>query len=117
MNLGISARVALVTGASAGIGFAIAKEFVENHVSVIIVARGDARLRADEALTRRRMLASSSSISLKSISAQRPGISTTFSLLRFARGLMVDTQKNSPRLARSHFSTKGVTLSLSRVAT
>jgi 3-oxoacyl-[acyl-carrier protein] reductase len=52
MNLGISDRVALVTGASTGIGFAIAKEFVENHASVVIVARGDARLRAAEAALR-----------------------------------------------------------------
>jgi 3-oxoacyl-[acyl-carrier protein] reductase len=48
MNLGISDRVALITGASAGIGFAIAKEFIENHASVVIVARGAARLRAAE---------------------------------------------------------------------
>jgi 3-oxoacyl-[acyl-carrier protein] reductase len=52
MNLGISDRVALVTGASAGIGFAIAKEFIENHASVVIVARGAARLRAAEAALR-----------------------------------------------------------------
>jgi 3-oxoacyl-[acyl-carrier protein] reductase len=52
MNLGISDRVALVTGASAGIGFAIAQEFIENHASVIIVARGAARLRAAEAALR-----------------------------------------------------------------
>jgi len=52
MNLGISDRVALVTGASVGIGFAIAKELVENHASVVIVARGAARLRAAEAALR-----------------------------------------------------------------
>jgi 3-oxoacyl-[acyl-carrier protein] reductase len=43
MNLGISDRVAVVTGASAGIGFAIAKKFIENHAAVVIVARGAAR--------------------------------------------------------------------------
>jgi 3-oxoacyl-[acyl-carrier protein] reductase len=52
MNLGISDRVALVTGASAGIGFAITQEFIENHASVVIVARGVARLRAAEAALR-----------------------------------------------------------------
>jgi len=48
MNLGIGDRVALVTGASAGIGFAVAREFTENHASVAIVARGAARLEAAE---------------------------------------------------------------------
>jgi 3-oxoacyl-[acyl-carrier protein] reductase len=52
MNLGISDRVALVTGASAGIGFAMAKEFIENHASVVIVARGAARLRVAETALR-----------------------------------------------------------------
>ncbi len=52
MNLGISDRVALVTGASAGIGFAIAKELIENDASVVIVARGAARLAIAEAALR-----------------------------------------------------------------
>ena len=52
MNLGISDRLALVTGASVGIGFAIAKELIENDASVVIVARGAARLRTAETALR-----------------------------------------------------------------
>ncbi|WP_029060626.1 SDR family oxidoreductase [Labrenzia sp. DG1229] len=44
MDLGISGRVAVVTGASAGIGRAIAGELVANGVSVLIAARGADRL-------------------------------------------------------------------------
>ncbi|MGX1349542.1 3-oxoacyl-[acyl-carrier protein] reductase [Bradyrhizobium elkanii] len=44
MNLGIEGRVAVVTGASAGIGFAVANEFVENGASVVIAARDKKRL-------------------------------------------------------------------------
>jgi 3-oxoacyl-[acyl-carrier protein] reductase len=54
MDLGISDRVALVTGASAGIGFAVATELIENDACVVIVARGEARLRAAEASLRSR---------------------------------------------------------------
>ncbi len=51
MDLGITGRVAVVTGASAGIGFAVAKELLENGASVFIVARDPDRLqRANAAL-------------------------------------------------------------------
>jgi len=51
MDLGISGRVAVVTGASAGIGFAVAQELLANGASVIIAARDPARLdRAKTAL-------------------------------------------------------------------
>jgi len=51
MDLGISGRVAVVTGASAGIGFAVAQELLANGASVIIAARDAARLhRAKTAL-------------------------------------------------------------------
>ena len=53
MDLGISGRVAIVTGASAGIGFAVAKELVENGVSVVLAARDVDRLtEAEDALTK-----------------------------------------------------------------
>jgi len=53
MDLGISGRVAIVTGASAGIGFAVAKELVENGVSVVLTARDIDRLTATaDALTK-----------------------------------------------------------------
>jgi len=39
MDLKIKNKVAIVTGASAGIGFSVSKEFLENGVSVVMVAR------------------------------------------------------------------------------
>jgi 3-oxoacyl-[acyl-carrier protein] reductase len=53
MDLGISGRVAVVTGASAGIGFAVAQELLANGASVIIAARDPARLHTpiDDILT------------------------------------------------------------------
>jgi 3-oxoacyl-[acyl-carrier protein] reductase len=54
MDLGITDRVALVTGGSAGIGFAVAKEFIGNFASVVIVARDENRLRAAETALRSR---------------------------------------------------------------
>jgi len=44
MDLEIKNRVAIVTGASTGIGYAVARELVENGVSVTITARGQDRL-------------------------------------------------------------------------
>jgi 3-oxoacyl-[acyl-carrier protein] reductase len=48
MELEISGRVAVVTGASAGIGLAVAQELVANDVSIVIAARDVSRLRAAE---------------------------------------------------------------------
>jgi len=44
MDLGIAGRIAIVTGASAGIGYAVAEELLANGVSVLVVARNEARL-------------------------------------------------------------------------
>jgi 3-oxoacyl-[acyl-carrier protein] reductase len=44
MNLEIEGKVAIVTGASAGIGFAVAEELLTNGTRVLIVARDEARL-------------------------------------------------------------------------
>ena len=44
MDLKIKEKVAIVTGASAGIGFSVSKEFLENGVSVVMVARDPEKL-------------------------------------------------------------------------
>ena len=44
MDLGIAGRAAVVTGASTGIGLAVAHELVQNGASVVIAARDPARL-------------------------------------------------------------------------
>lgn len=49
MDLGIKGRVAVVTGASAGIGFAVAKELLENGALVFVVARDLDRLESAKA--------------------------------------------------------------------
>lgn len=46
MDLGIGNRVAIVTGASAGIGYAVAQELLENGASVLVVARDAGRLQS-----------------------------------------------------------------------
>ncbi len=44
MDLEIKGRVAIITGASAGIGYAVAKELQENGARVVIVARDQTKL-------------------------------------------------------------------------
>ena len=44
MDLKIKGKVAIVTGASTGIGFSVSKEFLENGVSVVMVARDQEKL-------------------------------------------------------------------------
>lgn len=46
MDLGLKGRTALVTGASLGIGYAIARELAAEGVAVAMIARDEARLRA-----------------------------------------------------------------------
>ena len=46
MDLGLEGRTALITGASAGIGLAVAKALMDEGVAVAIVARGAERLNA-----------------------------------------------------------------------
>src|SRR5689334_22061443 len=48
MDLGISKRIAVITGASAGIGLAVADELLANGASVLIVARDKGRLESSE---------------------------------------------------------------------
>lgn len=48
MDLEIKGRVAIVTGGSVGIGFAVAKELQENGVKLLIAARDQVRLRQAE---------------------------------------------------------------------
>lgn len=48
MDLGISKRIAVITGASAGIGLAVADELLANGASVLIVARDKGRLESAE---------------------------------------------------------------------
>lgn len=49
MDLGIKDRVAIVTGGSVGIGFAVAREFLENGAHVLVVARDQQKLDAAKA--------------------------------------------------------------------
>ncbi|MFJ1260089.1 SDR family NAD(P)-dependent oxidoreductase [Cupriavidus sp. CuC1] len=54
MDLGISGRVAIVTGASAGIGYAVAEQLLVEGTSVVVVARDRDRLEASAASLRER---------------------------------------------------------------
>ncbi|MBB2965045.1 SDR family oxidoreductase [Methylobacterium sp. R2-1] len=64
MDLGIMGRAAVVTGASTGIGLAVARELVENGVSVLIVARDERRLEVAAAGLRRHSQAKIASLAL-----------------------------------------------------
>src|ERR1700739_3341965 len=64
MDLGIAGRVAIVTGASAGIGFAVAEELLANGACVVIAARDVARLQKAEAELRQRPGANVASIAV-----------------------------------------------------
>jgi 3-oxoacyl-[acyl-carrier protein] reductase len=46
MELGLKDRVAIVTGASMGLGFAVARELARERARVVIAARNESRLRA-----------------------------------------------------------------------
>jgi 3-oxoacyl-[acyl-carrier protein] reductase len=48
MDLGISGRVAIVAGASTGIGYAVTEELQVNGVSVVVAARDAVRLQIAE---------------------------------------------------------------------
>jgi len=45
MNDSISNRIAIITGGASGIGFAIAKKFVQNEIKVILIGRDKTRLK------------------------------------------------------------------------
>ena len=64
MDLGISGRVAIVTGASAGIGFAVAEELLVNGAFVLIAARDASRLQKAETELRTRPAAKVASIAV-----------------------------------------------------
>ena len=64
MDLGISGRVAVVTGAGAGIGFAVAEELVANGASVVIADRDASRLQKSETELRKRPGAKVASIAV-----------------------------------------------------
>ncbi|MCE4226228.1 SDR family oxidoreductase [Methylobacterium sp. C25] len=69
MELGITGRAAIVTGASTGIGFAVAEELVANGASVLIVARDHNRLEAAEAKLQQKSHAKVASLAIDVASA------------------------------------------------
>lgn len=64
MDLNIAGRAAVVTGASTGIGLAVARELVANGASVLIVARDEGRLKVAEASLRPHKQAKVASVAL-----------------------------------------------------
>lgn len=70
MDLGLTGRRVLVTGGSQGIGFAVAKGFLEERCKVVIAARNEERLRTAVA---RLSEAGAGRIKAKSIDLSRPG--------------------------------------------
>jgi 3-oxoacyl-[acyl-carrier protein] reductase len=69
VDLKIQNKVAIVTGASAGIGFSVAEEFLNNGVSVVMVARDKNRLEQSEGILKKKgynnILTISADVSLK----------------------------------------------------
>ena len=45
MNDSINNKIAIITGGASGIGFAIAKKFVQNDIKVILIGRNKTRLK------------------------------------------------------------------------
>ena len=44
MDLGLKGKRALITGASTGLGFAVAREYLQEGADVVICARGEDKL-------------------------------------------------------------------------
>jgi 3-oxoacyl-[acyl-carrier protein] reductase len=74
MDLGLKGRRVLVTGGSQGIGYAVAKGFIDEGCKVVIAARNEERLRA---AVERLAPVGDSRIEAKAIDLARPGAAAT----------------------------------------